>query len=71
MTVNNDVYIYGGEVTNIRLQEHLLVCLSCHIKGKAKETNELVKFNQSCVKCAVTRKDHYCVMDDYTNLAQK
>ena len=31
------------EATNGCLQEHSSDCLSCHIKGKAKQASELVK----------------------------
>ena len=31
---------------NIRLQEHSSNCLIWHIKGKAKQASELVKFSQ-------------------------
>ena len=41
------MYIYreleNCEATNIHLQEHSSECLHCHIKGKAKHVNELVK----------------------------
>ena len=35
---------------NIRLQDHSQYYLYWHIKVKGKQTTELVKFSQSCVK---------------------
>ena len=41
---------------NVRLQEHSSHCLLCHIKGKAKQATELVKFQSVICKEEVRLK---------------